>query len=329
MTFYIPHQLFPSSQMDSKTGLIKATLLIIFAGLTSLVAAQTQGDAQKFSQTEGNPVCTFFDGFVDNFDGTVTDPRNGLIWKRCAEGSFWQGQSCSVAGVQMNWFDAMTFAKRSRYQGHSDWRLPSQAELQSIMGKHTDCKENLANKKQFAASAAIAHPTASNNAAEFFWTTTPHADHPAYAWDINLVDGINTSGFRDHFSHVRLLRADRFASAQTKSEFDAQFALLARYQQSVAEQNENNRIERLNIEAQRKTESGKDLAVRQLLTQPAQLLYVQATRAQRLGEPIKVQGVNFSPTELYELIIEHHPLSDAAVRASDRLDKFNTQGLDR
>ena len=61
--------------------------------------------------------CTFFDAFQDNKDGTVTDPRDGLIWKRCAEGSEFNGSSCSTGGSNMLWADAMKTAKSSRFFG--------------------------------------------------------------------------------------------------------------------------------------------------------------------------------------------------------------------
>lgn len=41
--------------------------------------------------------------FVDNGDGTVTDTRHGLIWKRCAEGQTWDGSTCTGDAVTYNW----------------------------------------------------------------------------------------------------------------------------------------------------------------------------------------------------------------------------------
>lgn len=308
--------------MKNPTVPHKASLLALCCALTLPGMAQTS-NTEKFSHTPGNPACKFFDGFIDNADGTVTDPRNGLIWKRCAEGSIWQGTHCTVNSLQMNWFDAMAHAKKSRFQGHTDWQLPSQSELQAVMGKFSDCKDNSAAKGQFAASTAIAHASTADSYSEFFWTSTPHGSQSTYAWDINLVDGSNSSGYRDYFSHVRLVRLDRLMTAARNSEFDSEFALLDRYRKSVDQQNESNRLERLAIEEKRKAETGKTTATRQLLEQGAQMLYLQAAKAQRQGTKITFLSIDFTPAELYEMIIENFPLSEVAVRASDQLDRYN------
>jgi hypothetical protein len=48
--------------------------------------------------------CVFFDKFKDNNDGTVTDPRNGLVWKRFAEGFCKMfGLFAAVARVRPAW----------------------------------------------------------------------------------------------------------------------------------------------------------------------------------------------------------------------------------
>ena len=55
--------------------------------------------------------CTFFDEFKDNNDGTVTDPRNGLIWKQCAEGfkvNGWNG--CKGYANPVDWHEAVKIA---------------------------------------------------------------------------------------------------------------------------------------------------------------------------------------------------------------------------
>lgn len=33
--------------------------------------------------------------FTDNGNGTVTDTKTGIMWKRCAEGQIWTGSTCS------------------------------------------------------------------------------------------------------------------------------------------------------------------------------------------------------------------------------------------
>ena len=62
--------------------------------------------------------------FYDNGDGSVTDRATGLTWDK----------DDSTKG--MNWEDALAWIQAKngeRYHGHSDWRLPSAKELQSIV----------------------------------------------------------------------------------------------------------------------------------------------------------------------------------------------------
>jgi Protein of unknown function (DUF1566) len=83
--------------------------------------------------------CKFFDGFVDNKDGTALDPRNGLVWQRCVVGQSWLDRSCVEHGTLMDFQDALAAARRDRFAGKSDWRLPTIDELKSVMGAQEDC----------------------------------------------------------------------------------------------------------------------------------------------------------------------------------------------
>lgn len=58
--------------------------------------------------------------FIDNGDGTITDPVSGLMWQQTppAEG--------------MSWADAKEYCENLEYGGYSDWRLPTLKELFSI-----------------------------------------------------------------------------------------------------------------------------------------------------------------------------------------------------
>lgn len=70
-------------------------------------------------------------------DGTVTDPRTGLMWKRCGEGQTFDPASSRCTGELLS-FDTWPVAlneaaKRSSYAGHDDWRLPNAKELYSLV----------------------------------------------------------------------------------------------------------------------------------------------------------------------------------------------------
>ncbi len=68
----------------------------------------------------GNPAYGRND-FHDNGDGTITDRATGLVWQE------------ADSGKGMNWQEALAYAEGLTLAGHSDWRLPSVKELQSIV----------------------------------------------------------------------------------------------------------------------------------------------------------------------------------------------------
>ncbi|MEY4585141.1 MAG: hypothetical protein RJB10_1638 [Pseudomonadota bacterium] len=74
-------------------------------------------------------------GYSENGDGTVTDVKTHLMWMQCAQGQV--GPQCEGVVLQYTWDLAMripeTLNKRGGFAGHTDWRLPSVQELQSLV----------------------------------------------------------------------------------------------------------------------------------------------------------------------------------------------------
>lgn len=302
----------------------------VLACLSALAQARTQSEAHRFSVTEGNPACRFFDGFTDNADGTVTDPRSGLVWKRCAEGSSWNGKTCSVAGTEMNWVNAMQAAKASHYLGHTDWRLPTQSELGAVVGSYQQCKSNDWKKGQYAASTAIAHAADKDKSPGWFWSSSPDAGNTNFAWGASFRSGYVSYSYR-HFSNmVRLVRANPALVSASAKEFEAEYAKLGSYQKLVDEQiarlkaqheteEAQRKAQREAQEAQRKAQLNRDAAVQSLLAMGPQALYLEANKLQRTGGGAKISGEDFSPSQIYGLIVDHFPKSGFAVMASDQL----------
>ncbi len=182
--------------------------------------------------------CTFFTGFADNKDGTVTDTRNGLIWKRCAEGRDFRDGVCVGSSKEVsrskNDF-AMQMARESRFLDKSDWRLPTKEEFAAVMGSYNDCSDN--PEGEYAASKAIAYKN------EAFWTSTPTDGGSALpAWFASFGDGLiggKGMGFssdvrgNSRSAHVRLVRSGqvlgRTPSLEFVSEKSDKAAALARH----------------------------------------------------------------------------------------------------
>ena len=79
--------------------------------------------------------------------------------------------------------------------GHSDWRLPTANELQTIVDR----------------SVAFPGPTVDgtwfpNTQQKGHWTSTGYAADASYAWDIDFYQGVVSYGYRYSNYHVRLVR---------------------------------------------------------------------------------------------------------------------------
>ena len=61
-----------------------------------------------------------FTRFIDHSDGTATDLQTGLMWSPLG------------SPEETNWEEAVAYCRQLELSGHSDWRLPTIEELESI-----------------------------------------------------------------------------------------------------------------------------------------------------------------------------------------------------
>lgn len=110
------------------------------------------GDVESAENESGDYVRGAFSGvsaqhFIDNGDGTITDNTTGLQWEKKGLGS---GCLHCVADT-MSWWSAMgdwvsqvngwseDGSLGGGLAGHSDWRLPTTAELQTLLVEPAPC----------------------------------------------------------------------------------------------------------------------------------------------------------------------------------------------
>ncbi len=149
-----------------------------------------RGGQQTFDSL---PYTTPTSDFTDHRDGTVTHQRTGLMWQRCAVGQVWIGSTCS--GTTKNYTYAKAKLLTTDFAGFSDWRLPNQNELLSIVEYGSD-------------DPAINSDIFPNTVSRWFWSSSPYVNNSNYAWGVYFSYGAGSYS-KKYGGSVRLVRKDR------------------------------------------------------------------------------------------------------------------------
>jgi hypothetical protein len=103
--------------------------------------------------------------YTDNGDDTVTDNVTGLIWQRTI-----------LETETYTWDNAMGHCKTGTFSGRSDWHLPSEIELLSIVDY---------SRKTPSINTTAFPGTPSTD----FWSSSPLVGVPNYAWAVQFDTG--------------------------------------------------------------------------------------------------------------------------------------------
>ncbi len=117
-------------------------------------------------------------------DLTIKDINTRLMWTRDA----------NIAGRKMDWYKANDYIKQlngKKYGGYSDWRLPTIKEFQTLVkqvyGQHTILNKGGFKKVQ----------------GDFYWSSSPNADYPKFAWAFNVSGGyVGSDGFGEYTTNT-------------------------------------------------------------------------------------------------------------------------------
>ncbi|MCI5117447.1 MAG: DUF1566 domain-containing protein [Candidatus Electrothrix sp. LOE1_4_5] len=143
--------------------------------------------------------------YIDHGNGTITDTKTGLMWKRCAEGL--SGINCEKGKVKRYaWDEVVKRFKNVFYAGYSDWRLPSIDELKTLVycSKGLDKEDNWC--KNGSEKPAINQQAFPNTETIQFWSRSPLAVYSNDKWYINFFDGGTFASYRGGNYAVRLVR---------------------------------------------------------------------------------------------------------------------------
>lgn len=130
-------------------------------------------------------------------DGVAIDRRSGLMWMRCAYGQRWDAGHCERHAETFTWREAQVEIARFNEQGgafgFTDWRLPTVAEMLSIVVP--GCEEPALNIRVFPNAPITA-----------YWTTTPDPVYPPGVMLVHFVNGRAYMGNRSVAWSMRLVR---------------------------------------------------------------------------------------------------------------------------
>ncbi len=143
------------------------------------------------------PASTPDSQLLDNGNGTITDLKTGLMWKKCMEGVV--GDGCDTgAASSFTWEQALAqpdmINTGEGFAGYYDWRLPNIKELTSIVEEQ--CYNPAINLNRF--------PHASGS---YVCSGTPSAYYSNSAWYVQFYTGRSSSYGRFTGFQVRLVRA--------------------------------------------------------------------------------------------------------------------------
>lgn len=155
-------------------------------------ACPTDGDEatiQSQVTTDTDAIVTSLAGirFIDNGDGTITDTQTKLMWEKKVGGSgclHCVDDPHSFANAMSEWITEVNgltddISAQSGLGGHSDWRIPTIVELQTILLEPFPCSTNPCIDSIFG-------PTASN----WYWSSTTSGNLPSTAWNVLFQDGL-------------------------------------------------------------------------------------------------------------------------------------------
>ena len=127
----------------------------------------------------------------DAANNAVHDSQTGLVWRRCAEGQTWNGQTCSGSALIHTYNAAMARAKAAA----AGWRMPDVKELGTLSNGYAVRENNTLD------------PVAFPNAAFGYWASTPWTGSRGYgAAILRAADGGGISaGDRNYLFSIILV----------------------------------------------------------------------------------------------------------------------------
>ncbi len=169
------------------------TFFLLICCMFSAVTVQ----AAQTCKPDYIPASTPDSQLIDNGDGTVTDIKTGLMWKKCLEGV--GGALCGTGSPSsFTWQTALeqpnVVNSGSGFAGYHDWRLPNIKELLSLVEEQ--CFYPAINLNRFPNTTDVS----------VVWSGSPYASDSNLAWLVLFNYGYSLDGNRNDSINARLVR---------------------------------------------------------------------------------------------------------------------------
>ena len=136
--------------------------------------------------------------YIDNGDGTISDPRNKLMWAK--------SDSYAEFGYGITWYEAQDFCEtvnEKKLAGYDDWRLCGFDEAKTLFSF------SKSNRDKDGAEIHV-DPMFESGGGHNTWTYDEKPDYHQYAQKFSYITGNDTWEHKDNeYSHVRLVRDER------------------------------------------------------------------------------------------------------------------------
>lgn len=190
---------FPDQPLISERIMCNPSKIFLLTSVLALLPL-THAVAQT-CKTTSIPASSPTNQFTDNKNGSVTDKKTGLTWKKCSEGQVWNRANgkCTGSVTPYAWKAALNrttvINRTGGFLGKTDWRLPNIKELTSIVEEQ--CYSPAINLAVFPATPSV-----------WFWASSTGVGlGGVYAWGVNFINGADGWDFKNEFNgHLRLVR---------------------------------------------------------------------------------------------------------------------------
>lgn len=251
----------------------------------------------------------------------VLDTQTKLIWKRCAEGTSWDSNTCTGKPSDISWNDAMI----SYPVDGQNWRLPNIDELTTLRSgtvftnddlnesARTGCWGPAINTKIFPGRQDV----------HFFWSGSSFANDLNYVWYVESWNGYTFyDKQRSEKGYVRLVRGEQWLGPLAKSgkavvATQLKQQLIAVQEKEAKQRAEAQAKEYAKEQAEVRAAQAKELALKKkfegvLKSGNPQQMYLAAVKYENDNEKSQAKSV-------YLVIMDRFSSSPVAMKAADRL----------